>query len=52
DEISSPYNAAGKGYVDSLIVPSNTRKRIIVALQMLMTKRENKSARKHSSVEF
>lgn len=52
DEISSPYNAEQLGYVDSLIVPSNTRKRIIVALEMLMTKRENKSARKHSSIEF
>lgn len=52
DELSSPYTAAGKGYIDSLIVPSNTRKRIIVALQMLITKRENKSARKHSSIEF
>ncbi len=52
DEISSPYNAEELGYVDSLIVPSNTRKRIIVALEMLMTKRENKSARKHSSIEF
>lgn len=52
DELSSPYSAAEKGYIDSLIVPSNTRKRIIVALEMLMTKRETKSARKHSSVEF
>ena len=52
DEISSPYNAEQLGYVDSLIVPSNTRKRIIVALEMLMTKRENKTARKHSSIEF
>ncbi len=52
DALSSPYNVEGMGYVDSLIVPSNTRKRIIVALEMLMTKRENKSARKHSSIEF
>ena len=52
DEISSPYTAEHLGYVDSLIVPSNTRKRIIVALEMLMTKRESKSARKHSSIEF
>ena len=52
DELASPYTAASKGYVDSLIVPSNTRKRIIIALEMLMTKRESKTARKHSSIEF
>lgn len=51
-ELSSPYTVAGKGYIDSIIVPSNTRKRILIALEMLLTKREVKMARKHSSVEF
>lgn len=49
---SSPYEIAGKGYVDTVIIPSNTRKRILVALEALLTKREVKPARKHSSVEF
>lgn len=52
DEISAPYTVAGKGYVDNVILPSNTRKRILVALETLLTKREVKPARKHSSVEF
>ena len=52
DNISSPYSVAGKGYVDSVILPSNTRKRILVALESLLTKRVVKHSRKHSSVEF
>lgn len=52
DNSSTPYEAAGKGYVDTVIIPSNTRKRVLVALEALLTKREIKPARKHSSVEF
>lgn len=52
ERISNPYAIAAKGYIDDIIIPSNTRKRIIVALEMLSTKRELKPARKHSSVEF
>lgn len=52
DEMSNPYSVAGKGYIDSIIVPSNTRKRVLIALEMLLTKREVKMSRKHSSVEF
>lgn len=52
DEVSSPYHGAELGYVDNIIVPSDTRKRLISMLEMLLTKRETKPARKHSSVEF
>ncbi len=52
DNFSTPYAAAGKGYVDTVIIPSNTRKRVLIALEALLTKREIKPARKHSSVEF
>lgn len=52
DKDASPYTIAGKGYVDSVILPSNTRKRILVALESLLTKRVVKHSRKHSSVEF
>lgn len=52
DDATNPYAIASKGYIDSVIVPSNTRKRILIALEMLLTKREVKMARKHSSVEF
>ncbi len=52
DKDSTPYEAAAKGYIDTIIIPSSTRKRILAALESLMTKREIKPARKHSSVEF
>lgn len=52
DKSTTPFDAAAKGYVDTVIIPSNTRKRILAALEMLMSKREIKPNRKHSSIEF
>ena len=52
NNISSPYKVAGDGYVDGIIIPANTRKRILIALEMLLTKRENIVAKKHASIEF
>lgn len=49
---STPYAVAGKGYIDAVILPSTTRKRLISALDMLLTKRESSPARKHSSIEY
>lgn len=46
---SSPYFAAKRGYIDDIIEPSATRKRIGAVLEMLATKREGKPAKKHSS---
>lgn len=52
DKNASPYAVAAEGYIDNILVPSNTRKRLISAVEMLLTKRESKPARKHSSLEF
>lgn len=52
NEISTPYRIAADGYVDTVIIPSNTRKRILIALEMLLTKRENTVAKKHASIDF
>lgn len=52
EEISTPYQIAADGYVDGVIIPANTRKRVLIALEMLLTKRENTVAKKHSSIEF
>ena len=52
DNISTPYQIAAEGYIDGVIIPANTRKRILIALEMLMSKRENTVAKKHSSIEF
>lgn len=52
NEISTPYQIAADGYIDGVIIPANTRKRILIALEMLLTKRENTVAKKHASIEF
>lgn len=52
NKISTPYQIAADGYIDGVIIPANTRKRILIALEMLLTKRENTVAKKHASIEF
>lgn len=47
---SSPYAAARRGYVDTIIAPADTRKYVIGAFEMLFTKREDRPAKKHSAV--
>ena len=50
DKFSNPYIAAARGYVDDIIEPATTRPRIINALQMLESKRENRPAKKHGNI--
>lgn len=50
DKFSNPYVAAARGYVDDVIEPSETRARIILALEMLNSKRENRPAKKHGNI--
>ena len=47
---SSPASAAGRGSVDAVISPAETRKYIIGAFEMLFTKREDRPAKKHGTV--
>lgn len=49
-EFATPYKAAERGYVDMVIEPKETRPRIITALNMLASKRENRPAKKHGNV--
>ena len=51
DELQLSVNsAAGRGYVDTVINPEDTRKYLIGALEMLFTKREEKPFKKHGTV--
>ncbi len=50
NEFANPYEAAKRGYVDDVIEPDSTRPRIISALEMLMSKRENRPAKKHGNI--
>ncbi len=50
DKFSNPYVAASRGYIDDVIEPSETRTKIITALEMLDTKRENRPSKKHGNI--
>lgn len=47
---SNPYIAASRGYVDMIIHPRETRRRIIRALEMLEGKREGRPLRRHGNI--
>lgn len=50
EKFANPFVAAGRGYVDDVIEPDSTRPRIISALEMLMSKRETRPAKKHGNI--
>ena len=49
-EVASPYNAAAMGYVDDIIIPGETRPRVIAAFEMLRSKRVSAPSRKHDNM--
>ena len=50
DRFANPYVAAERGYVDSVIHPRETRRKIIQALEMLDTKRDKNPPKKHGNI--
>ena len=50
ERFANPYIAAARGYVDEVILPSETRARIVDALAMLEGKRQAVPARKHGNI--
>jgi propionyl-CoA carboxylase beta chain len=50
DRFLSPFVAAERGYVDEVIEPSSTRKRIARALAMLRTKKVDAPRKKHDNI--
>ncbi len=46
-EFATPYQAAELGYIDKVIFPEETRKEIILTLNILQNKREQTPKRKH-----
>jgi propionyl-CoA carboxylase beta chain len=47
---ANPYTAAERGYIDDVIVPHETRPRLINALETLQTKRIERPKRKHGNI--
>src|SRR5881409_1661857 len=50
DRFANPYVAAERGFVDEVIEPALTRKKLIQALEMLGTKRDKNPAKKHGNI--
>lgn len=50
EKFANPYEAAKFGYIDDVIEPDSTRPRIIAALEMLASKRENSPSKKHGNI--
>ncbi len=50
DKFANPYIAAERGYIDDVIEPSETRLRIIRALEMLETKVDKNPKKKHGNI--
>lgn len=50
ERFANPYVAASRGFIDDVIVPSDTRPRLINALEMLQNKRDSNPPKKHGNI--
>jgi propionyl-CoA carboxylase beta chain len=50
EKFANPYVAAERGYLDDIIIPSDTKIKIINAFQLLKTKVDKNPEKKHSNI--
>ncbi|HTP50868.1 MAG TPA: acyl-CoA carboxylase subunit beta [Anaeromyxobacteraceae bacterium] len=50
EKFANPYKAAELGYVDEVILPEDTRPKVIRALEMLRHKRQENPPKKHGNI--
>jgi propionyl-CoA carboxylase beta chain len=50
DKFANPYVAADRGFIDEIIEPRHTRRKLIAALDMARTKRDKNPPRKHGNI--
>ena len=50
ERFANPYVAAARGYLDDVIEPRETRRRLVAALRSLATKRDTNPRRKHGNI--
>jgi propionyl-CoA carboxylase beta chain len=50
EKFANPYVAAERGYVDEVILPRDTRRKLITSLEMLESKRDTMPPKKHGSI--
>jgi acetyl-CoA carboxylase carboxyltransferase component len=49
-KFSNPYVAASRGYIDDVIEPELTRRKLISSLKSIFKKRVNRLPRKHGNI--
>jgi propionyl-CoA carboxylase beta chain len=49
-EFSNPYVAAARGYIDEVILPRETRPRLVRSLEILADKRDTNPRKKHGNI--
>ncbi|MDO5971808.1 acyl-CoA carboxylase subunit beta [Flavivirga aquimarina] len=50
DKFANPYRAARRGFIDEVILPKNTRRKLIKAFSMLENKQVDTPKRKHGNI--
>jgi len=50
EKLANPYIAAGRGFIDEVIAPSETRRKLITALRNLENKRDKNPPKKHGNI--
>jgi propionyl-CoA carboxylase beta chain len=50
EKFANPYIAAQRGFIDEVIVPRQTRRKLIAALEALDTKRDRNPPKKHGNI--
>jgi propionyl-CoA carboxylase beta chain len=50
EKFANPHVAASRGFIDEIIRPRDTRRKLILALSTLETKRERNPAKKHGNI--
>lgn len=50
DKFANPYRAARRGFIDEVILPENTRRKLLKAFSMLEDKKVVKPNRKHGNI--
>ena len=50
EDFANPFVAAANGHIDDIIEPSETRPRLINAVEMLRNKRDTNPPKKHGNI--
>jgi propionyl-CoA carboxylase beta chain len=50
EKFANPYNAAGSGHIDEVLIPAETRSHLIAALELLKDKQVKVRDKKHDNM--